>query len=110
MPCRSGAECEERGHAAPRESPQLADPMEVAKRPELPRMPVLPTLSGLERLVLEAAAIHVVLEEVESACAVGAVYRRLDREGLVAAEWWSDDALPLEVGLTVAGRVLLRRS
>ena len=54
--------------------------------------------------------MHVVLEEPESAGAVGAVYRRLDRDGLVAAEWWGEDALPLEVALTVAGRLRLRRS
>ncbi|WP_380161568.1 hypothetical protein [Kineococcus sp. R86509] len=65
-------------------------------------------LSGLERAVLEAAADGHVLEEPESATAVGAVYRRLDADGYLAAEWWAGDALPLQVELTAAGRMRLR--
>ena len=65
-------------------------------------------LSGLERQVLEAAALGRVVEEPDSAPAVGAVYRRLDAEGMLAAEWSGDDLLPLEVELTPAGRMLLR--
>lgn len=65
-------------------------------------------LTGLERLVLEAAAVGQVLEEPESASAVGAVYRALDAQGLVEAEWWGGDDLPLQVTLTAAGRTLLR--
>ena len=43
-------------------------------------------LSGLERQVLEAAALERVLEEPYSTPGVGAVYRRLDAEGYLAAE------------------------
>ncbi|WP_157873693.1 hypothetical protein [Kineococcus radiotolerans] len=47
-------------------------------------------------------------EELDSAPAVGAVYRRLEAEGMLAAEWFGDDLLPLAVELTPAGRMLLR--
>lgn len=63
-------------------------------------------LTGLEREVLERAALGHVLEEPDSARAVGEVY--LDAEGLLAAEWWAGDVLPLEVGITIAGRMVLR--
>ncbi|WP_432563942.1 hypothetical protein [Kineococcus sp. SYSU DK003] len=65
-------------------------------------------LSGLERAVLEHAADGRVLEEPESAPALVAVYQALDARGLLAAEWWPGDALPLTVELTAAGRILLR--
>ena len=65
-------------------------------------------LSGLERQVLEAAALGRVVEEPDSAPAVGAVYRRLDADGMLSAEWFGDGLLPLQVELTAAGRMLLR--
>lgn len=65
-------------------------------------------LSGLERQVLEAAAVGRVLEEPDSAPAVGAAYRHLEQYGLLAAEWWGEDVLPLTVEITRAGRTLLR--
>ena len=42
-------------------------------------------LSGLQRQVPEAAAQGPVVEELDSALAVGAVYRRLDARGVIAA-------------------------
>lgn len=65
-------------------------------------------LTGLERQVLEHAALGAVLEEPDSAAAVGATYRHLDAQGLLAAEWWPGDVLPIEVELTAAGRMVLR--
>jgi hypothetical protein len=65
-------------------------------------------LSGLERQILEAAALCHVVEEPDFAPALSAVYRRLDAEGMLAAEWFGDDLLPLQVELTAAGRMLLR--
>lgn len=58
--------------------------------------------------MLEAAADGHVLEEPDSAPAVGAAYRHLEVYGLLALEWWGDDVLPLMVELTPAGRTLLR--
>lgn len=64
--------------------------------------------SEWECQILWTAALGRVLENVhESAPAVGAVYRRLDVGGLIAAEWGDGD-LPVEVELTAAGRALLR--
>ncbi|MBB2903343.1 hypothetical protein FHR75_004185 [Kineococcus radiotolerans] len=65
-------------------------------------------LSGLERQVLEAAALGRVVEEPDSAPAVGVVYRGHGAEGMLSAEWFGDDLLPLQVELTAAGRMLLR--
>jgi hypothetical protein len=62
------------------------------------------SLPGLERVLLEAAATGYVLEEPESAPAVGAAYRRLDTEGLIAAEWFGDDVVAIEVEATPASR------
>jgi hypothetical protein len=66
-------------------------------------------LNGLERRTLEDAALGRVLENVqESAPAVGAVYHRLDTDGLLSAEWFGSDDRPLQVELRPTGRMLLR--
>ena len=66
-------------------------------------------LTGLERRILEEAVLGQVLENVqESAPAVGAVYHRLDTDGLLVAEWFGDGEMPLQVELTPSGRMLLR--
>lgn len=64
-------------------------------------------LSGLEREVLKHAAAGRVLEEPESAPALAAVYLALDASGLLVAEGWPGDLLPLTVELTDAGRMLM---
>lgn len=65
-------------------------------------------LTGLERRILEAAELGHVLEEPDSAPAVGAAYRHLQDYGLLDADWWGDDVLPLMVEIMPAGRMLLR--
>lgn len=74
----------------------------------MPHAATAHVVSGLDRQVLDAADLGFVLEEPESAAAVGAVYRRLDRDGLIEAEWWGEDLLPLEATLTPMGRSVLR--
>ncbi|GAB3454055.1 hypothetical protein GCM10027519_07580 [Kineococcus endophyticus] len=66
-------------------------------------------LSGLERRVLELARDGVVLEEPESAPAVNAVYRSLNRRELLEAHWWPRGELPLSASITPAGKMLLRK-
>lgn len=41
---------------------------------------------------------------------MGAAYRRLDADGLLCAEWFTGDLLPLTVSLTPYGRTMLRAS
>jgi hypothetical protein len=65
-------------------------------------------LTGLERRILEAAELGHVLEEPDSAPAVGAAYRHLQDCGLLDADWWGEDLLPLMVEIMPAGRTLLR--
>lgn len=64
-------------------------------------------LTGLDRLILERARDGgAVLED--DAPAVVEAYRRLDADGLLAAEWFGDDALPIQVEVTPAGRIALQ--
>ena len=67
-------------------------------------------LTGLEQRILEAAEVGHVVAEPGSvpAAAVGAAYRHLEQYGLLDADWWGDDVLPLMVGITPAGRAVLR--
>ncbi|WP_432542308.1 hypothetical protein [Kineococcus sp. SYSU DK002] len=67
-------------------------------------------LTGLERRILEAAAVGHVLDEPDSAETIGRCYRHLQQYGLLDADWWGDDALPLMVEVTPTGRALLRSS
>lgn len=63
-------------------------------------------LNGLDRILRERARDGAVLEDDDAA--VGAGYRRLDAEGLIAAEWFGDDVLPLTVMATTAGLTALQ--
>ena len=65
-------------------------------------------LSGLERRILEAAELGHVVQGPETAPAVGAAYRHLQDYGLLDADWWGDDVLPLMVEIMPAGRTVLR--
>jgi len=67
-------------------------------------------LTGLDRQLLQHADLGAVLEEPDSAPAIGAAYRRLDTNGLLSAEWFTGDLLPLTVSLTPLGRTALRAS
>lgn len=67
-------------------------------------------LSGLNRQLLQHADLGAVLEEPDSAPSVGNAYRRLDADGLLSAEWFTGDLLPLTVSLTPLGRTVLRAS
>ena len=65
-------------------------------------------LTGLERRILEGADVGHVVDEPGCAPLVGAAYRHLEQYGLLDADWWGDDLVPLMVEITPAGRTLLR--